>query len=62
MAEENNRIYVDIKISEDRLQELPENDIPDEILSIMRYSEDIAAVYCEHNGYVPSQEEGKSKI
>ena len=54
---ENNPIYADIEISEERLQELPENDIPDELLSIARFSEDIGAVYREQDGYVPSQEE-----
>lgn len=52
----NNPIYADIEISEDRLQELPEDGIPDEITSIVRFSEDIEAVYREHDGYVPSQE------
>jgi len=58
----NNPIYADIEISEDRLQELPEDDIPDEIISIVRFSEDIEAVYREHDGYVPSQEERESVV
>jgi len=54
---ENNATYLDIKISEARLEELPEDGIPQEILSTTRHLDDISLVYREHDGYVPSQEE-----
>ena len=49
----NNPLYSDIKISEERLSELPEDGIPDEIILTTKHSTDIEAVEREHEGYVP---------
>ena len=51
---EHNLLYSDIVISEEQLWMLPEDGIPDEILSIVKYSMDMEAVIREHEGYVPS--------
>jgi DNA-directed RNA polymerase subunit RPC12/RpoP len=50
----NNPIYRDIIISEERLQQIPENDVPTEIKSTARHSTAIDSVIREHEGYVPS--------
>ncbi|KAF9524533.1 hypothetical protein CPB83DRAFT_605493 [Crepidotus variabilis] len=49
----NNQLYSDIIISEDRLSELPEDDVPTEIVSTTRVSADVEAVLREEEGYVP---------
>lgn len=50
---ENNALYSDIEISEERLSELPEDSIPKEIILTTKHSSDIEAVEREHEGYVP---------
>jgi hypothetical protein len=50
----NNALYKDIVISEERLEQIPEDDVPDEIWSTARHSSDIESVIREHEGYVPS--------
>ncbi|KAJ3574092.1 hypothetical protein NP233_g1995 [Leucocoprinus birnbaumii] len=54
---ENNPLYADIQVSADRLDALPEDGIPDEIMSTTRYSTDMDAVNREHETYVPQEEE-----
>lgn len=54
---ENNPIYADIQISQDRLDSLPINGVPEEILSVVKYSSDIEALDREHEGYVPEYDE-----
>lgn len=49
----NNPIYRDITISEERLADLPENGVPDEILANIRHSTDVGTLYQEHDGYIP---------
>lgn len=49
----NNPLYSDINISEERLSELPEDGIPDEIILTTKHSTDTEAVEREHEGYVP---------
>jgi len=49
----NNPLYADIEISDERLEHLPEDAIPSELLHTVRYSSDIETVYREHDGYVP---------
>jgi hypothetical protein len=51
---ENNAIYADIVISEERLQLLPEDGVPEEIRVVARHSSDVNSVIREHEGYVPS--------
>jgi len=50
----NNPLYSDIEISEERLSELPEDGIPDELTMTAKYSTDVGAVEREHGGYVPT--------
>jgi len=50
----HNPMYKDIIISEERLEALPENGTPNEILSTAKYSTDMESVTREHEGYVPS--------
>lgn len=50
----NNPLYRDIIISEERLELIPEDGVPDEIWSTTRHSTDISSVIREHEQYVPS--------
>jgi hypothetical protein len=52
----NPKYYGDIVIDDDRLATLPEDDVPDEILSIVRQTEDVGLVDQEESGYVPDDE------
>lgn len=52
---ENNPIYVDITISDDHLQELPEDGIPDELIMSAKHSNDLALLNEEQDGYVPTE-------
>jgi len=48
----NNPLYADIEISEEMLSEFPENEIPEEILGTVKYSDDMAQLERERAGYV----------
>jgi hypothetical protein len=50
---ENNPIYRDIIISLDRLNGLPEDGIPHEIMSLVKHSNDMTLLASESEGYVP---------
>jgi hypothetical protein len=50
----NNLLYADIEISEERLSQLPEDGVPDELMMTAKYSPEIKAVEREHEGYVPT--------
>ena len=52
----NNKIYSNIDISAEQLASLPEDDIPLEILAVVRHEEQDEVVDCEYAGYVPSNE------
>lgn len=54
----NPRYYGDIIISDERLNLLPEDDVPDAIEGIVRQSEDDSVLEREHGGYAPA--EGRS--
>ena len=54
---ENNPVYTDIVISHDRLMELPEDGVPDEISAIVRHEPDENIAFKERSGYVPDLEE-----
>jgi len=54
---ENNPLYTDIIISEERLEQVVEDGVPDEILCGMRYCDDIEAVDRERAGYVPEDDD-----
>lgn len=49
----NNPLFADITISEERLAELPEDGIPEEITLTTRYSTDVDSLHREGEGYVP---------
>ena len=51
--------YGSITISSARLSNLPEDDVPDEILSVIRHSTDVGLIDQENGGYVQSGEDGK---
>lgn len=55
---ENNPLYANITISSSRLAQLPEDDVPFELLAISKQSTDVDTLYAEQDGYVPSQEGG----
>lgn len=51
---DNNPLYSDIEISEERLSQLPEDGVPEEISMVAKHSTDIESVEKEHSGYVPT--------
>ena len=53
---ENNPLYANISISADRLDALPADGIPEEILSVAKFSDDTKLLEEERNGYVPSDD------
>lgn len=53
---DHNPLFANITISASRLAELPEDDVPYELMSTAKHSTDVNALYAEHEGYVPSQE------
>jgi hypothetical protein len=53
---QNNPLFADITISASRLSELPDDDVPYELMSTAKLSTDVQALYAEHDGYVPSQD------
>ena len=56
----NPKYYGDITISTDALKQLPDDDIPDELLSIIRQSDDIGILDQEGAGYVRTDDIGTS--
>ena len=56
LKENNPKYYGDIEISEDRLNELPEDNVPEEINAIVCQMEDIGILEGEMDGYVPRDE------
>ncbi len=53
----NHRHYSDITISEERLQGLPEDDVPDELLGVVRHCSDPGVSLQEGGGYVPEDDD-----
>ena len=53
----HNPIYADICVDEERLNELPDDDIPQELLSIIRQEEDDEIVKREKESYVTENDE-----
>ena len=51
---DHNPLYANISISGDRLSALPVNDVPEELLSVVKYSDDTRLLAEETDGYVPS--------
>lgn len=54
----NNPLYSNIEISEERLSQLPEDSVPEEIMLTAKHSADVESVEREHGGYVPTDDEG----
>jgi hypothetical protein len=57
LKDNNSKYYGDILIDEARLSLLPENDVPVELLHIVRQTEDVGVIDQESDGYVPTNEE-----
>lgn len=55
--QKNNPLYEDIKISTDRLDELPDEGVPVEITSLARHLQDEKLLGQETDGYVPEDDE-----
>lgn len=53
----NPKYYGDIEIDDGRLQQLPEDDVPDEILASARQEEDAEIIQVENDTYVPLDED-----
>ena len=53
----HNPIYADIKIDRSRLRELPEDDVPDELLSVIRQEKDDELVEKEKESYLLTVDE-----
>jgi hypothetical protein len=49
----NPKYYGSVDIDMNRIMDLPEDDIPVEITSVIRQSEDTGAINQEEGGYVP---------
>lgn len=63
LKENNPTYYGDIEISPERIQLLPEDDIPPEVENLVRQTTETGVVDQESNGYVPDDEPiGKSMI
>ena len=58
LKENNQKYYGDIDISADRLASYPENDVPIEISSTIRQSEDVDVLDIENTGYVNDDQAG----
>ena len=58
----NPKYYGDITIGEDQLNQLPEDDVPDEILGLIRQSDDTGLVDQESSGYVRTEDIGNSSF
>ena len=52
----NPKYYGDIEICTQRLEDLPEDDVPDEINAIVRQTENVAVLDEENDGYVPQDD------
>jgi hypothetical protein len=55
----NPKYYGGIEISDERLQELPEDDIPNEINSIVRHCTETSVLDQEGSGYVPDHDDAE---
>lgn len=62
LKKNNPKYYGNITIDPNRLAQLPENDVPPEILSIVRQSTDTGMIDQESAGYVPVEEEDQDSL
>lgn len=51
---ENNHLYENITISAERLESLPVDSVPEEISSLVKYSDDTRLLAEEMDGYIPN--------
>jgi hypothetical protein len=58
----NSKYYGNIDISAQRIQNLPEDDVPEEITSLIRQSEDTGVVDQESEGYIPPDDNEGEKL
>jgi hypothetical protein len=49
---QNNSVYADIQIDRSRLEDLPEDDVPDELISVVRQEEDTDSAEKERESYL----------
>ena len=56
LKENNPKYYGDIDISLTCIDSLPEDDVPEELISIIRQSDDTASINEENDGYVPEDD------
>jgi len=56
LKKNNPKYYGDIDISPTRIDSLPEDDIPEELISIIRQSDDTVSINEENDGYVPEDD------
>ncbi len=57
VLQRQHRHYQSVTICEERLRALPEDDVPQELLQVMRHSPDGDIALQEHGGYVPEDDE-----
>lgn len=57
----NNLVYADITISQKMLEQYPENDIPPEVLGVIKYSDDVEQLERERAGYVIEDDDNIAK-
>jgi hypothetical protein len=57
---DNNPLFENISISESRLAQIPEDDVPYELIATTKHSTDVNMLYAEQEGYVPLQEAAES--
>jgi hypothetical protein len=53
----NNPLYADVQISTTRLNDLPEDNVPMSILSVVNHSDQLKELHAEHAGYVPDDDD-----
>jgi hypothetical protein len=57
----NNPLYSNVQISSERLDQLPTNAVPNEVLETLRWSTDVDQLEHEHESYVPPNEPDEGK-
>ncbi|KIK21584.1 hypothetical protein PISMIDRAFT_103835 [Pisolithus microcarpus 441] len=57
LKKHNPKYYGEVEINNERLHELPEDDIPLEISSIIKQSEDVGIIEEESEGYIPQDDD-----
>lgn len=57
LKENNPKYYGDIVISTERLADLPEDDVPVEVMGVVRQSDDVGVIDRESEGYAPRHDD-----